>query len=171
MLMVTNRRATCGAALMLAPLFVVLGCAEPLPEGLPELHPVTLEFTQAGAPLAGASVQLVPVDTSNTWVSGGGTDSSGKVSVQTHGKYDGAPAGKYKVCVTKMETEGEAGGLDPANPNAAASTQKVFTLVDPQYTVQNTTPLEIEITGSGDSFEPFDLGEAVRAEVAAPPME
>src|SRR5690554_1323859 len=100
----TNRTSWLGIFIIHA---CILGCGESLPPGMPELHPVKLEFTQAGVPLAGAAVQLVPLDATSRWVSGGGTDALGIAIPHTHGTYPGVPAGKYKVCVTKTQTQGE----------------------------------------------------------------
>ncbi len=79
---------------------------------MPELYSITLQFTQAGAPLSGAAVQLIPLDPTNKWTCGGGTDASGTCVVHTHGVYRGVAAGKYKICVSKTETEGKAGETD-----------------------------------------------------------
>lgn len=138
---------------------------------MPELHPIELEFTQSGKPLEGAAVQLIPLDLANKWVSGGGTDARGAATPLTHGTYTGVPAGKYKICVTKTETEGKLGEVDMSNPGqSSASTLKTFSLVDEKYRLPQTTPLEIEVTGSNDLWKPFELGEPVRTVQAPPPM-
>jgi hypothetical protein len=168
----TSSRIPRGRAIFtLGLLFFILGCGDSRPEGMPDLHPVTLEFTQRGTPLTGATVILTPMDPSARWVSGGSTGTNGKAQLRTHGEYDGVPAGKYKVCVAKIETQGQEGlmdmkqGLPPAgNPTTA----KAFTLVDPQYRFPNKTPLEIEVPAAGNRYEPFDLGEAVRIEERGP---
>ena len=148
-----------------------LGCDESLPPGMPTLHPIELIFTQSGKPLNGAAVQLIPLDSASKWVTGGGTDAVGSVTLQTHGTYSGVPAGKYKVCVTKTETEGKLGEVDMSNPSQSSdSTLKTISLVDEQYRLPMTTPLEIEVTGSNDQFSAFELGAPVRTAQARPPM-
>jgi len=167
-----NQRILNSSLILFVLAFWVAGCTgSDRPDGLPELHSVVLEFNQAGTPLATASVRLIPQDTSNTWASGGTTDASGKAVLRTHGKFDGVPAGKYKVCVTKQEMselqDMMPGGDSPEPPASAAG--KNYDLVDPQYSSPSKTPLEIEVTAGSNSYEPFDLGEAVRTEKAGPP--
>lgn len=150
---------------------LVPGCGQPLPPGMPALHLIELKFTQSGTPIEGAAVQLIPIDPTNKWVSGGGTDALGNAAPLTHGTYAGVPAGKYKICVTKTETEGKLGEVDMANPSkSSASTLKTVSLIDEKYRLPQTTPLEIEVTGSNDLYQAFELGAPVRAAQAPPPM-
>ena len=140
----------------------VLGCSEKLPDGMPKLYKVTLVFQQEGVPVSGASVRLVPQFTSQ-WGVGGSTNAQGQVQLKTHGEYVGVPAGKYKICVTKNESEGELPRMD--RPTAP---MKHFNLVEAQYSSPDKTTLEIEITDGKNKFEPFDLGKAVRVELVPP---
>ncbi|EMI15500.1 secreted protein [Rhodopirellula maiorica SM1] len=145
-------------------LSVLVGCAsEEMPEGLPDLYPVTLTVHQGGAPLAGASVQLVASDPSlSRWVSGGSTDQNGEAVVMTHGKYLGAPAGKFKVTVNKTQTEGNATGNDPG----VSSEVKMFDLVEAKYRVVTTTPIEVEITAGENKLDVIEVGSPVKDEAA-----
>lgn len=155
---------------LLLPFCLLIGCGEKGPDGMPALTPLTLQFTQGGKPLADAAIQLIPADPTSRWVSGGGTDQTGKCVVRTHGTYVGAPTGKYKVCVIKNETEGEPEGMDMSNPGQSKpSTLKTVSLVDLKFTLPNTTPLELEVTESGEPTQTFELGEPTRSEVARPP--
>lgn len=149
----------------LAGIFACLsGCGggSPKPDGMPELHRITLKITQGGAPLADASVQLVPLDaTASRWVSGGSTDESGDVQIKTLGEFSGAPAGKYKVTITKSISEGDAG--DPNDPGAT-STQKLFHVVDLKFRAVDTTPAEIEVAAGSNSPDPIDVGASIKEE-------
>ncbi len=147
---------------LFALLFFSIGCSEPRPDGMPPLYPVTLEFKQEGTPVSEASIRLIPQSTSQ-WAVGGSTDSNGKVQLKTHGKYTGAPEGKYKICVNKFVSEGELPQIGKSTPPMVH-----FNLVETQYTLPNQTPLEIEIVKGKNKFEPFDLGKAVRLEITPP---
>ena len=144
-----------------------LGCqGESRPEGMPELHPVSLTFTQAGVPLAGATVRLIPQDQNHPWYSGGHTDEDGVAVIQTDRKYPGAPAGAYKVTVSKIEMPAPASAdLSPLDAPAGGST---YDLVPSEYSHPNQTPLQLNIN-AGENQQVFDLGAAVRMEKKGPP--
>ena len=147
----------------------VAGCGgEPKPDGLPKLYPVTLTFTQNGEPCADAIVTLVPVSDS-PWGTGGITNANGNVRVQTHGKFPGAPAGKYKITVSK--TENGTAGQASANMFATQTIQ-TFNLIDPVYAVSSSTPLDITVEAGKNKtpYPPFDLGAKVREPVRPPGM-
>ena len=168
---IVNGRRVVSASLVLtlfmAPFF--FGCTPPLPDGMPPLHQVTLSFVQDGKPMQDASVRLIPQDTSNMWSSGGSVDASGKCVLYTHWEYPGVPVGKYKICVTRQVREGETQSMDDMMSGKSTGSQKIFSLVESKYTLPNLTPLEIEVKEGNNSFEPFDLGKAVRESVAGPP--
>ena len=145
------------------------GCGgEPEPEGLPKRYPVTLTFTQEGEPCVEAIVTLFP-ESDSPWGTGGITDANGSVKVQTHGKFPGAPAGKYKVTVSKTES----GPVGPA-PVDMFTTQitQTFNLINPEYAAPATTTLtvEVEASKSKKTYPPFELGEKVREPVRLPGM-
>jgi hypothetical protein len=149
-------------------LFIVAGCGgEKRPDGIPALHKTTLTLTQEGKPLADATVNLYPVEGVNKWPAGGITNSQGVLQVKTMTSFDGIPEGKYKVTVTKTETEGTSTAVaDDASDAArarpvAASAVKQYYLVEKDYRASNTTPLEIEIKPGKNSKE-FEAGKAIR---------
>ena len=146
-------------------LFGTSGCGEKYPEGMPKLTKVSLTFTQEGKPLQGATVSLFSVDPDFKWAVGGSTDNNGVVVLKTHGSYTGAPEGQYKICVRKYVREGELQTM--ANPGAPPPMD--YNFVDAQYANHNDTPLSIEIK-SGNKYEPFDLGPAVKELLKAPGM-
>ena len=143
-------------------LLTIIGCSEPKPDGMPPLYSVTLQFHQEGTSLDEASIRLFP-QFDCPWIVGGGTNVKGEAKLQTHGKYDGVPAGRYKISVNKFVSEGELPKMGEYTPP-----MKHFNLVEPQYTTVDDTPLEIEVVPGKNSFPPFDLGEAVRLELVAP---
>lgn len=155
-------------------LAIVIGCGEPRPEGLPELYPATITVTQDGSPLAGAAVTLLPQDAALArWPAGGTTDSSGVVTLHTYSTYPGAPAGTFKVTVSKTTTEGEP---RPTHPGADATPAElsaydramktgnfeVFQVVAAEHRMPSTTKLSIDVTPSGPNQFTLDVGPAVK---------
>lgn len=155
---------------LLAVVFLTTGCQkeDSRPDGMPELHRVSVTILQNGEPLANASIRLIPKEGTSPWSSGGSTDERGVAVLRTHGKFEGVPAGSYKMTVTKIEMpEPQSTEVSPLDtPNADESS---FDLVAPEYTYPNQTPLELEVTPGVNEYEPFDLGPAVRIERQAPP--
>ena len=104
-----------------AMLFATAGCGS----NLPAVNVVTGTVTYDGKPLAGAKVAYHP-DEGNAVASraaSGETDESGKFTLSmnfadgdTVAKLEGAPTGKYRVTVTKLETTTnfEGSGTDPS---------------------------------------------------------
>lgn len=137
------------------------------PDNMPPLYPVQIKLLQEDAPLAGASVRLVPDGASSSWYTGGTTDDQGIAEVHTHGKFSGAPAGKYKLVVTKFETP-SAASTTLENLNQPTSKDATYDLVDPKFGNPAKTTLELEVTESQAEHE-FDLGPAVRVKRQGPP--
>ena len=141
-----------------------------LPDGMPAPQPTSITITQDGSPLPGASVALIPVDSSNQWNAGATTDDKGVAVVHTLGQYAGAVPGKYKVIITKRESE--KSGLTAPDPNTdpqgyakyMEESKKVklatYDLIDPKYS-KGTTPEEVEIV-QGNNEKTIDVGAAVR---------
>jgi hypothetical protein len=149
-------------SVLLLLILILTGCTNAdKPKDLPKLYPCTITVTQEQQPLAEASVFITPAEW-NKWNAGGTTDSSGKAVLYTHGKYNGVPAGTYKVTVNKYE-------IGPEKPNGEAILARTgnfpepdsFSLVDLQYTNENKTPLEITISKEERTFS-LDLGKAVK---------
>ncbi len=147
-------------------LLTTSGCGEKYPDGMPKLYKVSLTITQEGKPLSGANVTLASEDPAFKWTVGGVTDNNGVVVLKTHGKYTGAPVGKYKLCVKKYVMEGELQSMK----NPGAPPPKDYNLVEAEYAQPKTTPLEIEIQAGRNSFEPYDVGQAVKELLKAPGM-
>lgn len=151
-------------SLMLLGLFsLAIGCAgEAPPEEIPDLHSVEITVVQGGAPLEGASVQLVPQDEANRWASGGSTNAEGEANIVTMGKYDGVPAGSYKVTVDKVVNEDAGAALDDPSAPLVSNSHRV---VAAEFNHAETTPAEITVTTDGATQETIDVGEAVQEEI------
>jgi hypothetical protein len=163
---------------IVCPLFSLLaltlcGCGgDQRPPGFPKLYPVSIKVIQEGSPLADASVSLRISDASMTWSIGGRTDERGIAILSTHGRFRGAPEGKFKVTVEKIINEGEAemlaamSGVDAADERAYAAARRghqvnSFSYVNEEYNSFNTTPIEIEINRKSREIE-IDAGPAVK---------
>ncbi|MDR0705128.1 MAG: carboxypeptidase-like regulatory domain-containing protein [Planctomycetaceae bacterium] len=129
------------------------GCAPSLPKGMPPIYPCTITLTQEGVPLKGASVALIPEDTTLNFTFAGTTTSSGNIEMYSHGKYRGIPAGKYKLVVTKKANE--------------IQNEKIWTvsLVDVKYTNPDTSPLQVDIAKKKNEFT-FELGQSVKIQIS-----
>jgi len=118
------------------------GCGQKLPPGMPPLNPCTITVNMEGKPVEKVMVRLVSADQLH-WGCSGITDSSGKASLVTDGKYKGVPAGKYKVLLTRIDTEQreykgfiEESKLPP---------KKQTVIIDLKYEDEDETPYEVEI--------------------------
>lgn len=135
------------------------GCGQKLPDDLPKLHPTQIEVTADGEKLAGAVVSLYPIGGGEA--AGATTDANGIGKINTRGLYDGAPAGKYKVCVSWAITiEGPTSKkpvpTDPAELSRY-NTQVIYErtakpAVEQEFRNANTTPLEVEVLEGKNSF-------------------
>ena len=132
---------------------------------MPPLHPLVLKLTQDGAPLSGASVSLFN-ESESSWTVGGTTDASGNAVLMTHGKYPGVPAGKYNVCVFKVETVPKADPAKPKENDPALSEYNPprpdeYDLVDGKLKSPATTTLTLE-AGPGKKNVTLDAGKPIR---------
>lgn len=155
--------------------FIFVGCRSNLPEGIPPRYPCRITITGDGSPIEGANVMLFPESsdpTEKTWTPMGTTDESGVAQLFTNARYEGAPAGKYKIVVVKLIGEKNP-GVPPAPPED--SPQYVdwqaqwmdrsileFDVIDTRYGNAETTPSEIEIVKSKMNEAQIDVGKAVR---------
>ena len=151
------------------------------PADMPPLHPVTLTFKQEGEPLADAVVMLIDVDAGreNTgrwdgrWGPMGHTDASGTVEIFTNATWKGAPAGKYKIVLTKTEREPSQFAQPPTDSpdyerwaaQTAGEVRHTYSVIEQIYSSADTTPLEIEVQPKGRTQQTFEAGKKVRERV------
>ena len=160
-------------ALTLA-LCVLTGCqGKKRPDGLPELFPCVITIIQEGQPLDGALVQLIPESGGTGWTVSGKTGTNGKANISTHADFAGAPAGTYKVLVSKTEMS-PSQFTEPAQDapqdektayyNNISSEKRIkYTLVKPEFDDAKKTPLSITVA-KGKNEATFDVGEAIKEE-------
>jgi len=153
--MITNRIFPFGMILCFG---LFAGCTQKLPDGFPKLYPTTLTVTQEGTPLAEASVILYSADDpSFRWVVTGVTDSKGNAPLGTFAttqiRKNGAPAGKFKVTVTKTKSDevpvlspvAEQDEIDAWRAQMRQLKPQNHKFVEQQYSDINATPLEVVI--------------------------
>jgi len=138
----------------LSPIFLVIlvciGCSgENRPADLPVLYPVTLTILLDDQPLENAMVVLHTDDVSIAkWTVGSYTNAAGEAIIMTHGQFRGAPAGKFKVCVSKQELPGaptEDLTVIGSTVQPGMGMPTVIHHVDPIFGKRETTPLEVEV--------------------------
>ncbi|MDR1964793.1 MAG: carboxypeptidase-like regulatory domain-containing protein [Planctomycetaceae bacterium] len=155
--------------ILLLYIIIFAGCRQERtpPDGLPNLYPCTIFITQEGKPVEYATVTLhssPPLP----WTVNGKTAADGTATVFTHGYFNGAPLGQYKVTVRKIKTV--APPMPEVLPKSEAALSKLYDkieaetkdydLIDPQFGNENTTPLEITVEKRMPKTT-FDVGKSV----------
>jgi hypothetical protein len=132
------------------------------PSDLPKLYHCSLTFTQERKPLVGAIVDLVAEDANNAkYTPVQRTDEKGIAVMTTYG-YDGVPAGKYKVVVTK-DVEEEVSRVDKDTGETIITDGKKYRTVEVIYSDAATTPHKVEVSNKGVvSVSAFDVGKIVK---------
>ncbi len=146
---------------------IVCGCSKgpKKPSDLPKLNPTTVTVTyDDGSPVDGATVAFLSSQTGGrTWNLTGVTDASGKLTLMTDGNWAGAPAGDYRVIVTKEVSEMEASG----EVGASETLKGITRYVDQKYNNPNTSGLTATVAdGKENTFE-FKVGEKIEENVKA----
>ena len=154
------------------------GCGgEQLPPGIPKLYPATITVMQDGKPLADAEVVMLNTDPSVNWPTGGVTDRNGVLRLRTLGRYNGAPAGTYKVAVRKVEMPDIVLPAEPNDPEELREYNRLlreiqentFYLVDRKFSL-GRSQLEVEITPS-NLHVTVDVSPAIRTRIPPAPRD
>lgn len=153
----------------------LVGCWRNLPEGIPPRYSCQITVTGDGTAIEGANVMLLPElpdPSGKTWTPMGTTDVNGVAQLFTNARYEGAPAGKYKIIVMKLV--GEKNPDMPSGPpedsleslDWQAQWMDLATLeydvIDTRYGRAATTPSEIEIVKGKMNKAQIDVGSTVR---------
>jgi len=149
----------------------VVGCGPKKPEGIPPLFPAQVTVQDAGSPIANANVLLIggPV---GSWSTTGVTNASGVAVITTSQgswKSNGAPAGDYKIYITKVvEVQQDPLPPDQQNDSAAmerhsaeylrllAATPKIIPEI---LTKPATSPLTLTVSADGKAELVVDVSE------------
>jgi hypothetical protein len=150
-------------ALACATGLLLLGCAQrrDVPADLPPLMPCTIEVTWNAAPLASATVTVLPE--TGRWVGVGQTDGAGRAVILTHGRYAGLPAGRYRVEIKAYALEGEpvapatTAEEDAARTAAGVREPTRRSLIPDRFAAAETSGLTITV-GDSPVLIPLDLG-------------
>jgi hypothetical protein len=138
--------------------YLLTGCSQkPYPDGMPKLYSAQVTVVSDGQPIADAMVTLMPMDQENSrWASGGQTNTNGIAILKTQGVYAGAATGKYKICISKTETDPSVyAGLDETPPETNS-----YNLIDPKFG-DIATADEVEVLAGNNSWK-IDVGKPVR---------
>ena len=142
----------------------MIGCGSGIPSDIPKLYPAKATITLEGAPLAGASIALTSTEGGQLPV-GGTTDQNGVVVFYTNGRYEGAPAGKYKVTTSSMvQVDGPTSKTPPPTDPAELATynKRVYDerryedILADEFKDYKKSPLDFEIT-SGKNDATFEV--------------
>jgi hypothetical protein len=142
-------------------LIIFSGCQqEPHPADLPKLYSCKITITQDKVPAENVQISLYDNHLSNKWSIGGITNTSGTAVIQTHGQFSGVPSGKFKVVLSKTESEGGS-EVNESITTQKSETIRIYSLVDKKYLEESTTPLEINIENKS-VVKTFEIGTANR---------
>lgn len=119
--------------------------------------PVSGTVTYKGSPVEGATVAFHGGSASVPAT--GVTDASGKFKLSSYDPNDGAPAGSYKVTVTKKKIEGGASGKMSMEEAAKAgpATAKETDLLPAKYANLEMTPLTATVEKGKTNDIPLTL--------------
>lgn len=127
---------------------------------MPSLYPASVTILQDGKPLEGASVTLMPTDPNSRWATSMTTNARGVATVKVHGKYKGAGAGTYRLCISRIEVQPAPPERQAAHPGIVLPPDN-FDLIDPMFGNLETAEI-IEISPGGKNTWTVDVGAAVR---------
>jgi hypothetical protein len=148
------RRAGFLASVPLA-LALLTGCGrDKNVPGRPPVYPASGQVVYKGQPLEGAFVSFTPTD-GLTHGASGRTDAQGRFTLTTFDPGDGAPAGRYRVTVTKAKAIITPDPVDPEARPPLKVEQKH--LVPAKYSAPEKSGLEAEVTQSGENEFRFEL--------------
>ncbi|MDR0336003.1 MAG: hypothetical protein LBI18_02835 [Planctomycetaceae bacterium] len=135
---------------------IVSGCRqETQPADFPKLYSCKITITQDNVPVENVQISLCDNQISNKWSIGGTTNISGTAVIQTHGQFSGVPSGKFKVVLSK--TESEDGTTVNESTRRKPETVRVYSLIDKKYLDESTTPLEINVENKSVTKK-FEVG-------------
>jgi len=140
-------------------LVILLCCFGCKGGGLPGLVPCSGVVTLDDKPLEGATVMLIPRDSSGSLRNAiGVTDATGKFRMTTLQENDGVMPGTYTVTVTKFEKTGEVVTLSDKDPETGQNiTFEPSANRLPAAYEKMDSPLEITVPKGGIKTAAFDL--------------
>jgi hypothetical protein len=137
-------------------------------EGLPALYPCKITIIQDRKPLEGATVSFRSEEGNIHWIISGLTNANGVAEMQTHMRYNGVPAGHYKVTVSKNIPESLNTDVSQMGKNTDISASPIpitFRYINAKFDSFKTTPLEINVSKTEGDAETFDVGNPVKEKI------
>jgi len=140
-----------GALLLLG----LAGCPGGGARELPDLVPVSGAVTLDGEPLSGAEVTFMPAGSTPGGACYGSTDASGRYEMTGDATHKGAPAGEFKVAITKWVMEDGSDfqpeeGVSPIDVGAK-------NLLPPKFGDEAETELKATVPAGGSDGINFEL--------------
>ena len=159
-------------ALGLCVLFTV-GCGTKKPDGIPPLYPAKVTVNNGASPIAEASVFLVLQEgTSSGWAANGVTDVNGVAVINTSQgdwKSKGAPAGEYKIYITRRpdvkedpmpdEIKNDSDAMERFAAEQWKKIQNAPKLIPEKLTNPAQSPLKLTVSTSGTAELTVDISE------------
>ncbi|MDO5553961.1 MAG: hypothetical protein Q4G68_09370 [Planctomycetia bacterium] len=132
------------------------------PADMPKLTPCSVTVVTDDGPLVGATIDLYPAsgEPGYDWLIQGRTDEIGKATIRTQDRFEGCPAGDFRVMVTKTVSE-------TSEATSANLKVKSYSLVDAKYSDRATTPLTLTV-GDSPCNEKFELGPSKKILISQP---
>jgi hypothetical protein len=130
---------------------VVAGCGGKASD-LPKLAPVAGTVTLDGKPLAKAMVAFIPTGSTRGTGANGHTDNAGKYELAARSGEKGAPAGEYRVAITKLVMPD--GSDFPANSAVPPINSAAQQVLPAKYSMARQTVLAAKV---GDSANVIDF--------------
>ena len=141
---------------------LLCGCGDSSrPKDLPSLFSCTVLVIQDGKPLEEARVEF-HTGGEQKYVPVAYTDASGIAAMQTHG-FSGAPAGKYKITVSKNIEDNIVYQTDENGEQVVAS-YNAYKTVEDQHSSVATTPHEVEVGRNTPRVE-VNVGNAAKKKI------
>lgn len=141
------------AATMILGLAVLAGCDNAPQRDGPPTYAVTGTVTQDGSPVDGATVRFQLVD--GAQASTGVTNDQGRYVLATFAAGDGAPAGDYRVTITKEVAKGGAQAVSEDDPNYTGEEGDVEmeNVLPEKYAKADTSGLTATVTSGANEFD------------------
>ena len=148
---------------------LVAGCGQKKPEGFPDIYPATVTVQNAGAPIADATV-LFAGGPSGSWSVAGVTNTRGVAVITTsQGAWQskGAPAGDYKVYITKVpdiqqaplpeELQNDSAALEKHSAEYLKLLNDAPKIIPESLTNPAKTPLTLRVSAGGTAELTVDV--------------
>lgn len=158
---------------LLLPFVLLFGCAKAVPDGFPPLARCSVTVTDAGTPVAGCVIRILPEPRLDSVVVVGRTDQQGRATLRTSigsSHRAGVPAGTLRMILIRepamphFKSEEEREAMTDRQGDAymrevTARHAKLPRIVPPVLSSPNTTPLQRRVEPDQSLDWTVDLAE------------